>query len=52
MYRYLGDIWFSGISAFNQTKNLGGYYEFIGFLSDWFIGHTIYEDQKLFKKII
>jgi hemerythrin len=26
--------------------------EFLGFLSDWFIGHTIYEDKKLFKKII
>jgi hemerythrin-like metal-binding protein len=26
--------------------------EFLGFLSDWFIGHTVYEDQKLFKKII
>ena len=22
--------------------------EFLGFLTDWFIGHTIYEDQKLF----
>ena len=26
--------------------------EFLGFLSDWFIGHTIYEDKKLFEKII
>ena len=26
--------------------------EFLGFLTDWFIGHTIYEDKKLFKKII
>ena len=26
--------------------------EFIGFLTDWFIGHTVYEDQKLFKKDI
>ena len=25
--------------------------EFIEFLSDWFVGHTIYEDQKLFGKI-
>ena len=25
---------------------------FLGFLSDWFIGHTIYEYKKLFKKII
>jgi hemerythrin len=22
--------------------------QFLGFLTDWFIGHTIYEDQKLF----
>ena len=26
--------------------------EFLGFLTDWFIGHTVYEDQKLFKKNI
>ena len=26
--------------------------EFLGFLTDWFIGHTIYEDKKLFKKNI
>jgi hemerythrin len=25
--------------------------EFLGFLTDWFVGHTIYEDQKLFKVI-
>ena len=25
--------------------------EFLGFLTDWFMGHTIYEDQKLFKLI-
>ena len=25
--------------------------EFLGFLTDWFVGHTIYEDQKLFKTI-
>jgi hemerythrin-like metal-binding protein len=25
--------------------------EFLGFLTDWLIGHTIYEDQKLFKTI-
>jgi len=25
--------------------------EFLGFLTDWFIGHTIYEDKKLFKSI-
>ena len=23
--------------------------EFLNFLTDWFIGHTVYEDQKLFK---
>ena len=23
--------------------------QFLGFLTDWLIGHTIYEDQKLFK---
>ena len=26
--------------------------EFIDFLTDWFIGHTVYEDQKLFKMAI
>ena len=25
--------------------------EFLGFLTDWFSGHTFYEDQKLFKAI-
>jgi hemerythrin len=25
--------------------------EFLGFLTDWFVGHTIYEDQKFFKVI-
>jgi hemerythrin len=25
--------------------------QFLGFLTDWFIGHTIYEDQKFFKLI-
>ena len=25
--------------------------DFLGFLTDWFIGHTVYEDQKLFKAI-
>jgi len=25
--------------------------EFIEFLTDWLIGHTIYEDKKLFKAI-
>ena len=25
--------------------------DFLGFLTDWFIGHTIYEDKELFKAI-
>ena len=25
--------------------------EFLEFLTDWFVGHTIYEDQKLFKAL-
>jgi len=25
--------------------------EFLGFLTDWFMGHTIYEDQKFFELI-
>jgi len=25
--------------------------QFISFLTEWFMGHTIYEDQKLFKRI-
>ena len=25
--------------------------QFLGFLTEWFMGHTIYEDQKLFKLI-
>ena len=25
--------------------------EFLDFLTDWFVGHTVYEDQKLFKAI-
>jgi hypothetical protein len=57
---HLADIWVSDIPAFNQPKNLGEYYgkglktidEFLGFLSDWFIGHPVYEEQKLFKKNI
>ena len=24
--------------------------EFLDYLTDWFIGHTVYEDQKLFKR--
>ena len=31
-------------------KGLRSIDEFLGFLTDWFIGHTVYEDQKLFKK--
>ena len=31
-------------------KDLKTIDEFLGFLTDWFIGHTVYEDQKLFKK--
>jgi hemerythrin len=38
--------------AEDLDKGLKTIDEFIGFLSDWFVGHTIYEDQKLFKKII
>ena len=26
--------------------------QFLGFLTDWFVGHTIYEDKTLFKKNI
>jgi len=25
--------------------------DFLGFLTDWFIGHTVYEDKELFKAI-
>ena len=25
--------------------------DFLNFLTDWFIGHTVYEDQRLFQKI-
>ena len=25
--------------------------QFLDFLTDWFVGHTVYEDQKLFQKI-
>lgn len=25
--------------------------QFMNFLTDWFVGHTVYEDQKLFQKI-
>jgi hemerythrin len=33
------------------NKSLKTVGEFLGFLTDWFVGHTIYEDQKLFKEI-
>ena len=38
--------------AKDLDKGLKTIDEFIGFLSDWFIGHTVYEDQKLFEKDI
>jgi hemerythrin-like metal-binding protein len=38
--------------AEDLAKGLKTIDEFLGFLSDWFIGHTVYEDQKLFKKNI
>ena len=38
--------------AEDLNKGLKTVDEFLGFLADWFIGHTIYEDKKLFKKII
>ena len=31
-------------------KGLKSIDDFLGFLTDWFIGHTVYEDQKLFNK--
>ena len=37
--------------AEDLNKGLTTVDEFLGFLTDWFVGHTIYEDQKLFKKI-
>jgi hemerythrin len=38
--------------AEDLNKGLKTVDEFLGFLTDWLIGHTIYEDQKLFKKNI
>jgi hemerythrin len=38
--------------AENLAKGLKTIDEFLSFLTDWFIGHTIYEDQKLFEKNI
>ena len=37
--------------AEDLNKGLQTIDEFLGFLSDWFIGHTIYEDKSLFKAI-
>jgi hemerythrin len=37
--------------AEDLSKGLKTVDEFLGFLTDWFVGHTIYEDQKLFKVI-
>ena len=37
--------------AEDLKKGLTTVDEFLGFLTDWFVGHTIYEDQKLFKAI-
>ena len=37
--------------AADLDKGLKTIDEFLGFLTDWFIGHAIYEDQKLFKSI-
>jgi len=37
--------------AEDLNKDLKTADEFLGFLTDWLIGHTIYEDQKLFKAI-
>ena len=37
--------------AEDLNKGLTTVDEFLGFLTDWFVGHTIYEDQKLFKAI-
>ena len=35
--------------AEDLNKGLKTIDEFLGFLTDWFIGHTIYEDKELFK---
>lgn len=37
--------------AENLKKGSQSVDEFLGFLTNWFIGHTVYEDQKLFKSI-
>jgi hemerythrin-like metal-binding protein len=38
--------------AENLKKGSQSVDEFLGFLTNWFIGHTVYEDQKLFKSIL
>jgi len=37
--------------AEDLNKGLQTVDDFLGFLTDWFVGHTVYEDQKLFKTI-
>ncbi len=37
--------------AEDLNKGLKTVDEFLRFLTDWFMGHTIYEDQKFFKSI-
>ena len=37
--------------AEDLNKGLATVDDFLGFLTDWFVGHTIYEDQKFFKAI-
>jgi hemerythrin-like metal-binding protein len=44
------------LEEFNQhaeelNKGMKTVDQFIGFLTEWFMGHTIYEDQKFFKRI-
>ncbi len=34
--------------AEDLKKGLISVGQFLGFLTDWFVGHTVYEDQKLF----
>ena len=37
--------------AEDLNKGLKTVDEFLGFLTNWFLGHTLYEDQKVFKLI-
>ena len=37
--------------AEDLNKGLTTVDDFLEFLTDWFVGHTVYEDQKLFKAI-